>query len=114
MKFKFEVELNNEANQVEKYKITMKRTAVIDLDAMKEFMLNHSNEVPLTSINFLDIVFRQNRLNTHVIEKRSMFNIKENGEELNKCMVYFQGQYQSIKACEVGWMQNIDRLQILF
>jgi hypothetical protein len=79
---------------------------------MREFMLNKTNEIPLTCINLLDLLYRQNRLETHVYEKRSLFNINQRSEQLGEGLIYFQGQYQSIKACESKWLQNIDSKSI--
>jgi hypothetical protein len=48
---------------------------------------------------------------SHVYEKRSLFKIDEDraAQSLGEGLIYFTGQYQSIKACENSWLQNIDR-----
>jgi eukaryotic translation initiation factor 2C len=84
---------------------------------MKAFMENRTSEVPLTCINLLDLLYRQNRLNSHVYEKRSLFKIDDKnnrGETLGDGLIYFSGQYQSVKACESSWLQNMDIESCIF
>ena len=46
----------------ELFKIVLKATSTVDLNMMREFMLNKTNELPHTSINLLDLLHRQNKI----------------------------------------------------
>lgn len=63
LQFKYNLtKTNKQSGEQETFRVVLSYAASVDLSAMKFYMDKKTNELPLTSINLLDLLYRQNRM----------------------------------------------------
>ncbi|CAA0815012.1 Protein argonaute 5 [Striga hermonthica] len=103
------VDTDGGSRREREFKVSIKFASKADLHHLHQFIQGRQLDVPQETLQFLDVVLRQNPSNSCEVVGRSFFsrNPEEHGE-LGNGINYWKGFYQSLRPTQMGLSLNID------
>uniref|UniRef100_A0A0D9VXH8 Uncharacterized protein n=1 Tax=Leersia perrieri TaxID=77586 RepID=A0A0D9VXH8_9ORYZ len=97
-------------NQGEKeFKVTIKDAAKLDMYSLKQFLAGRQRELPLDTIQALDIALRECPSSRYISISRSFFSQGfGHGGDIGSGVECWRGYYQSLRPTQMGLSLNID------
>lgn len=101
----------------DEYVATIKFACQIHYHNLEEYLRNPSSTYPQPEIALIDLVYRHNKMASHVYNGRCLYNLNRHEDkiDLDKTGLFIcTGHYQSLRPTLNGWRFNVDLKSTVF